>query len=187
VSGADDERPGIGASEEAISPDGVEVTGSDLRAELQRAFRVSNMMCTAHANLRDRYHRLAVCLDLAVLLPSAWLVALAFVEPRINLVMTPFGVEPQLWAGLLSVAVFALAIVQLRVDWKGRADAHARAFDGYAEVKRDAGFLLASLPEVTKEACRPIFARYGAAGATAIPEAEFLRQKRRHLLKVAVS
>ncbi|WP_140885786.1 hypothetical protein [Muricoccus nepalensis] len=148
---------------------------------------MSDMMCTAHAGLRDRYKRRALGLDLAILLPSAWLAALAFVEPRINLTLTPFGFEPQVWVGLLGVAVFGLSIVQLRVDWKGRADAHARAFEGYTEVKRDAGVLLAASAEITEQACRPIFARYGAAGATSIPEGDFLRQKQRHLLKIAIS
>ena len=158
-----------------------------LRAELERIARVSDMMCTAHADLRDRYRSWALWLDLAVVLPSAWLVALAFVEPRINVKLTPTALEPQVWTGLLAVLVFGLSIVQLRVDWKGRADAHARAFEGFAEVKREAGFVLASMPEITEQACRPIFARYGSAGVTPVPETQFLRQKRRHLLKVAVS
>ena len=126
-------------------------------------------------------------MDLAVLLPSAWLVALAFVEPRLGAVLTPGGFEPQVWIGMLAVVVFALSIVQLRVNWKGREDAHARAFEAFAEVKRDANLVLASSQVVVEEACRPIFARYGSAGYTPIPESEFLLQKRRHLLKVAVS
>ena len=145
------------------------------------------MLCTAHAGLRDKYCLLSTCLDLAVLLLSAWVVALAFVEPRINVSLTPFGLDPQLWVGLLSVAVFGLSIVQLRVDWKGRSDAHARTFEAYAEVKRDAGFLLAIGQQVTEQACQPVFTRYGTAGAIPVPEDEFLRQKRRHLLKVAIS
>lgn len=165
----------------------VHAGGRDLRGELQRIARVSDMMCTAHAGLRDRYRSWALWLDLAVVLPAAWLVSLAFVEARINVTLTPAGVEPQVWTGLLAVFVFGLSIVQLRVDWKGRADAHARAFEGFAEVKRDAGFLIASAPEITEQACRPIFARYGSAGITLVPETQFLRQKRRHLLKVAVS
>jgi hypothetical protein len=159
----------------------------DLRRELERVARVSDMMCTAHAGLRDRYCSWALLLDLAVMLTSAWLVALAFVEPRINVTLTPAGLEPQVWTGLLAILVFGLSIMQLRADWKGRADAHAREFDGFAEVKRDAGLLLAAAPEITEQACRPIFARYGSAGATPIPESQFLRQKRRHLLKVAIS
>lgn len=166
---------------------GAQASGRSLQKELERVARVSDMLCTAHADLRNRYGRRALWLDLAVLLPSAWLVALAFVEPSLNKALTPGGLEPQIWTGMLAVTVFALSIVQLRVDWKGRTDAHARAFEGFAEVKRDAGFVLASAEVVTEEVCRPIFARYGSASSTPVPEPEFLLQKRRHLLKIAVS
>lgn len=176
-----------GEGDQQSLPDTGAASHRDLRGELQRIARVSDMMCTAHAGLRDGYRRRALWLDLAIALPSAWLVALAFVEPRINVTLTPASLEPQVWTGLLAVLVFGLSIVQLRVDWKGRANDHARAFDGFAEVKRDAGLLLASAPEITEQACRPIFARYGSAGTTSIPEQQFLRQKRKHLLKVAIS
>ena len=159
----------------------------DLKAELKRVARVADILCTAHAGLRDRYRLFATYLDVFILLLSAWVVALAFVEPRINVSLTPFGFDPQIWVGLLGVAVFGLSIVQLRVDWKGRSDAHARAFEAYAKVKGDASFLLAAGREVTEQICQPIFIRYDAAGVTPIPESEFLKQKRRHLLKVAVS
>lgn len=170
-----------------MTPDRPAAESRDLRRELERVARVADMMCSAHSALRDRYVRRALVLDLAILMPSAWLVALAFVEPRLNVSLTPFGLAPQVWVGLLSVVVFGFSVLQLRVDWKGRADAHARALDGYAEVKRDARFMLASGSEITERACRPVFARYGSAGATPVPEREFLAQKRRHVLKVAVS
>ena len=68
----------------------------DFRGELERIRTVSDMLCTAHAGLRDRYARRALWLDLAILGLSTWLVALVFVEPRINLSLTPFGLDPQL-------------------------------------------------------------------------------------------
>ena len=74
------------------------------KEELQRIRRVSDMLCTAHAGLRDRYSRLALFLDLSVLGLSTWLVALAFVEPRIGVSLTPFGIDSQIWGGLLAVS-----------------------------------------------------------------------------------
>ena len=74
------------------------------KEELQRIRRVSDMLCTAHAGLRDRYSRLALFLDLSVLGLSTWLVALAFVEPRIGLSVSPFAIGSQLWGGLLAVS-----------------------------------------------------------------------------------
>jgi hypothetical protein len=158
------------------------------KEELRRIRRVSDMLCTAHAGLRDRYARRALILDLSVLGLSTWLVALAFVEPRINISLTPFHMEPQLWGGLLAVGTFFLTILQLKTDWKSRSEAHARTLDIYAEVKREAGYLLAS-DLLEEDAVRRVLARYDIASAVgvAVPEKDFLTQKRRHLVKVALS
>ncbi|AQQ05677.1 hypothetical protein B0E33_20645 [Roseibium algicola] len=146
------------------------------------------MLCTGHAGLRDKYARWALALDLAILGSSTWLTGLAFVAPSINLSLTPFNLAPELWTGLLSVTTLFLAIVQLKSDWKARSDAHRHTFDIYAEVKREAGYLLAS-DEFDEQGYRRILARYDMASAVglALPEKLFLHQKRQHLLKIAIS
>jgi hypothetical protein len=65
---------------------------------------------------------------------------------------------------------------------------HARTLDLYAEVKREAGYLLAS-DLLEEDAVRRVLARYDIASAVgvAIPEGDFLPEKRRHLVKVALS
>jgi hypothetical protein len=159
-----------------------------IRDELQRIRRVSDMLCTTHAALRDRYTRRALFLDLSVLGLSTWLVALAFLEPRIGVSLTPFKIDSQIWGGLLATFTFFLTIVQLKTDWKGRSDAHSRTLDLYAEVKREAGYLLAS-GAIDDSAVRRVLARYDIASAVgiAVPERDFLPQKRRHLVKVELS
>lgn len=163
-------------------------TGEEQREELRRIRDVSDMMCTGHAGLRDRYARIALALDLSILALSTWLSALAFVAPSINLSLTPFGFDSQLWVGLLSVGVLFLAIVQLKTNWKGRSDAHRRTLDSYAEAKREAGYLLAT-GELDDPSCRRVLARYDMASAVGVemPERFFLPQKRRHKMKVALS
>lgn len=165
------------------------ITARDFRQELERIRNVSDMLCTGHAGLRERYARLASVLALAILASSTWIVALVFVEPRINLSLTPFGLDPQLWVGLIAVATFFLTIVQVKTDWKGRSEVHRRSFAMYAEVKRECGYLLASEDQIVPEQCERLLARYDMAteiGAE-VPEKEFLKQKRRHKLKVALS
>src|ERR1700722_2799198 len=115
-----------------------------LREEPGRIRSVPDMLCTGHAGLRDRYARMALALDLGILALATWLSAIAFVAPSINVSLTPFGLDSQLWVGLLSVATLFLGICQLKTNWKGRSDAHRRTLDGYAEVKREAGYLLAA-------------------------------------------
>ena len=159
-----------------------------MKEELQRIRRVSDLLCTGHASLRDRYASWALGLDLSILAISTWLVALAFVEPKLNIQLTPFGLDSQLWVGVLGVIAFFLTIVQLKTDWKGRADAHKRTLDIYAETKREAGYLLAS-GDIDETTWRRVLARYDMATAIGveIPEAEFLMQKRRHKVKIAMS
>ena len=159
----------------------------EVRAELSRVARVTDLMCTAHAGLRDRYSRLALLLDLSILLGSAWLLALAFIDPQINLSLTPFGFVPRVWSGLLACGIFALSVIQLRVDWKGLASAHSFSFSGYAAIKREASELLGSDGDLDEKACRALFARYRSAGSVSIPEREFLAQKKRHVIKIELS
>jgi hypothetical protein len=163
-------------------------SGEGLREELGRIRATSDMLCTGHAGLRDRYARMAFVLDLSILGLATWLSALAFVAPSINVSLTPFGFDSQLWMGLLAVAVLFLSIVQIKTDWKGRSDAHRRTLDGYAEVKREAGYLLAG-GELDEQACRRVLDRYDMASAVGIemPERFFLTQKRQHKMKVALS
>ena len=164
-------------------------TDAELREELNRVRRVSDMLTTAHANLRERFNTRAVLLDLSVLGLSTWLTAVVFVEPRIGLKLTPGHLDPQIWVGILGVATFFLSITQLRVDWKGRSDAHRRTCDLYAEVKRECGYLLASQESLTRDKCARVLARYDMATdvGTPLPEKDFLKQKKRHLQKIAIS
>lgn len=106
-----------------------------------------------------------------------------------NISLTPFGLEPRLWGGLLAVVTFFLSVLQLKIDWKGRSDAHKRSVDIYAEVKREAGYLLASSKELDEPACQRVLDRYDMASAVGvpIPESEFLHQKQRHKIKVRLS
>ena len=159
-----------------------------MKDELTRICRVSDMLCTGHAALRDRYAKLAFAIDLFTLGVSTWLVALAFVEPKLSGTLTPFGWDSQIWVGVLGTGVFFLTLIQMKTDWKGRSDAHKRTLDVYAEVKREAGYLL-SAGEYNHDACQRVFSRYDMAASVGvqIPESEFLNQKQRHLVKVALS
>ncbi|HXX20155.1 MAG TPA: hypothetical protein VEJ46_12195 [Candidatus Acidoferrum sp.] len=133
--------------------------------------------------------RLALLLDVAILGIAVWLTAVVFIEPRISLKLTPFHLEPQVWVGLLGIVALFLSILQLRVDWKGHADAHKRSFDLYAEVKNECRYLMSSSGALTREACQRALTMFELASDVGrqIPENEFLRQKRKHLQKVEIS
>lgn len=160
----------------------------NLRDELERTSKVADMLCSGHSHLRDRYLNRALILDLSILGASTWLVALSFADVTTNIFLTPFAIDSRIWIGALGTAVFFLSIVQLKTDWKGRADAHRRTADIYAEVKREAKFLL-STTQLGDADLKQILAKYELATAVGIgmPESEFLAQKQRHKSKIVIS
>jgi hypothetical protein len=162
---------------------------TDFTHELKRIHRVSDMLCSAHAAMRDSQARKAAILDISILGLSIWLLALVFVDPAISVAVTPFHLNPSLWLGLVSVLTFFLSMVQVKVDWKGHGDKHAQALAMYAAVKRECSYLLASERILPKHECHNVLAKYEMAGSLGveIPEKDFLKQKRRHLLKIEIS
>lgn len=160
----------------------------DRRDELTRIRRVADMLCSAHAALRDRYAFRALILDLVILGLSIWLVAVSLIDPQLESHLTPTGWEARIWVGVLGVFVFFISLVQIKTDWKGKGDSHKQALEIYSEVKREAGYLLAS-EFIDEEACRRVLSRYDMASAVgvAIPEKDFLEQKRQHMIKVEIS
>ena len=155
-------------------------------SELKQIRRVADQGCSAHARLRDRCRFIATLFDLVVLCASAWAASLAFVDPALAPWLVPERVSAPVFIGLLSVVTFMATLVQLKLDYKGRADAHARACAAQAEIKRVARDALRNAgPEGMSE----VRAKLALASTVEVnvPEREFLRQKAWHLRKVAMS
>jgi hypothetical protein len=161
----------------------------DMRSEIERILRVSDMLVTAHANLRGQNENKALALDSAILGSSIWLTSVVFVEPKIGLTLTPFHLDPQIWVGLLSISTLFLSVIQLRVDWKRQSDAHKRSGEMYSKIKADCRYLLESKKIVTRDDAQSLLTRYDMSAdlGCPIPEDEFLKQKGKHLTKVVVS
>lgn len=162
---------------------------SDRRLELLRILRVADQMCSAHAHLRDRYAFRALALDIGVMGLSTWTVALVFVDPQINARLTPPGFEPLIWVGLLSIGTFFLSILQLRLDLKGRSEAHKRSMRMFADVKALVGSALKRGTDISGPEYQRLSERYALANelAVEVPERDFLAAKQRHVIKVATS
>src|SRR5205809_2804587 len=110
---------------------------SQLETELARRRRVVDMMLTAHSILRDRYAVRATALDVAVLGLSVLLCLTTFLDPAVLRVAHVSETTAHITLGVSSAAVFFLALVQLRVDWKARAVEHQRACEKLARLKGD--------------------------------------------------
>lgn len=159
------------------------------RAELMRIRRVADQLCTAHAWLAGDFARKATLLDALVLLSSAWIVSLSFIDPALAAAMTPGGLKPTLWIGLMGVCAFGLTLLQTRLDLRGSADSHRRALDAYAEVKRSAARLLSEEGQPEEDIFNEVLARQDFASSLgiAVPEARFLSLKQKHLTKIEIS
>jgi len=161
----------------------------NIQGELSRIRRVSDMLVSAHSDLRDIYHRKSMALDIAILGCSIWLIAMAFVDPTISKKLIPFDIEAVIWIGILAIITFFLSLVQLKVNWKERNGLHSRAGQFYASIKNESGYLLAQGDKILPEMYSRLQKKYDMAGEICIPipESKFLRQKQKHKIKVAIS
>ena len=165
---------------------------SQLDADLARRRRVVDMMLTAHSILRDRYSVRSTALDVAVLGLSVVLCLTTFLDPAVLRVAHISESTAHITLGISSAAVFFLALVQLRVDWKARAVEHQRACEKLARLKADYR-RLATAPTVGTPAGPSDAARVLETADRVledlrpIPDSEFATLKARHNRKVEVS
>lgn len=154
--------------------------------EIQRRYRVADMMVTMHSVLRDSYAKRALSLDFLIFASSIIIAALAFFDPRLFSWLPWDDDVTRIAIGAVAVITFMCSIVSWRVDWKGRADAHARAATAYAGAK----FRLGGVDSNTDadEIERALF-EYEEIGKSvvSIPDKKFLSLKSEHLLKIEVS
>ena len=158
-------------------------------SHLQKTRRVSDMLCSAHAELRDRYKAKAMMLDISILAATIWLTAMVFVEPKIGGKLTPFSFDKDIWLGILAIFASFLSVVQIKVGWKGLADAHGRAVNLFSSVKTNCSILIEHGSNATEHEIRRVLDQYeyACAASVVIPESKFTALKQHHLLKVEVS
>lgn len=159
----------------------------NLQNELTRIDRVSDQMCSSHAWLHNRYKSRSLYLNLAILSLSLWIVTTVFIDPMIEFKLTPFGLNPIIWSGLLAICNFLLSIVQLKVNWSGLAQSHEQASKYFSEVKQSVRDLRGRNP--SESDIKNIIDRYklGSKMCISIPEKLFLKTKRHHKMKVLIS
>lgn len=159
---------------------------SKIREALERALRVSDQSCTGYAILRDRYKRWATMLDVAILLISAWLSAMVFVQPSIAAQLSPPGFSRDLWLGLLSIGAFCLSLIQLQVNWKGRAQTYQLACSTLSSFVKEYRPLVDSA-EVSVVQLALTRYQITTDSLEAIPDSQFLILKKRHKVKIELS
>lgn len=160
-----------------------------LKSELQRIRRVSDMLTSMHSVLRDEYSRKSTVVDCALFASSIILVALVFLDPVLLgwLPLDPTG--SRILLGVFALITFFLALVVFRVDWKSKAGLHKCAAEAYANIKLGCQELLTTFDSAGDTEVQKLLVRYRDLGqiCIAVPEASFLRLKKKHKIKVALS
>lgn len=156
---------------------------------VQKIKRNADLMCTAHSILQGRYRLLSDGLDIVILSVSLWVVALSFVDSGMAARLTPGDLDPQIFTGALGATAFFFSLLQLRMDWRGKSDLHDKALSMFAAVKKQATAIEYLGGSATETEVVRLLTRYDAVSdfATPVPDSAFLKLKRDHKLKIAVS
>jgi hypothetical protein len=162
-----------------------------VQSEIDRMFRVSDLMITAHSTLRDRYAVRARATDIALLVGGALVTSFTFLDPGIAKIVLPSGLPAAVVVGLAGVGIFVASLVQMKMDWNGRSALHGRAAEAYLSIKHELGRAKCSLledPRSVESAFGGIRDRYEAIGvSTSVPDRLFPRLKQIQTLKIEIS
>jgi hypothetical protein len=163
-----------------------------LQNEIDRMFRVSDLMITVHSTLRDRYAFRARATDIVLLVGGALVAAFTFLDPGAARILLPSGLPAAVLVGLAGIGIFVASLVQMKMDWNGRSALHGRAAEAYLSIKHELGRAKCSLvedPRSVESAFASIRDRYEAIGISTIsvPDRLFPRLKQIHRLKVEIS
>ncbi len=157
--------------------------------EIRRMRRVADLLITCHCILRDRFDRRAVLLDVFLLIGSLLVAVLALSSAEIRRVILGDIIRTDSAIGLVGLLLFALSVVSIRVDWAHRGALHGEAAKAYASLKLDASQMLGDPASQTQAQFDALQAQFKMIGTHSIPvpEKEFNKLKKKHLMKQAVS
>ncbi|MDP9454680.1 MAG: hypothetical protein CYG60_19915 [Actinobacteria bacterium] len=156
---------------------------------LRRTRRVADQQATMHAWLSDRYGAWNLGLTIASLVSSAVLLAFVFASDFVQRT-TGVSADAYQWVtGLVAIVFFCVTLVGLVWQPAGRAARHDQAVRHYTKAKYEVGRLLdaasGSLDEGSIKRVEELY--LDDRDLPRIPEGKFLKLKRWHKLKVAVS
>lgn len=155
--------------------------------ELKRIKRVADMMVTAHAFLKERYHVASLISDVLLFACATILCVMAFGDR--DLFVRYFGIRYDLYIGVLAIVTFIYSFVSHQLDWKVKAEKHRTAFQKYLDLKFECTEILKSIEKGEQVEIDKFLEKYYTLTPCiiSVPEKLFLKCKRRHILKVFIS
>ncbi len=159
-----------------------------LVGRLKRVLRLANQHATMHGWMSDYYGRWNAALTYASLSIAAVLLALVFASDFVQRT-TGISADAFQWAtGIAAIFNFLLTLAGLAWRPAAKAASHRQAVGHYTKAKYEVGRQLDSNEAITAESVRQIEERYlDTRDLPNISDRRFLRLKRWHLEKVAVS
>lgn len=159
-----------------------------LRGRLKRVLRLANQQATMHGWMSDYYGRWTAALTFGSLLIAVVLLALVFASDFVQRT-TGVSADAFQWAtGVAAILSFLITLVGLTWQPAAKAASHRQAVGHYTKAKYEVGRRLDSNEVVTAESVRQIEERYlDTRDLPNISDRRFLKLKRWHLEKVAVS
>jgi len=162
---------------------------SELKKEIVRIRRVSDMLVSMHSVLRDEYSRKSIVVDCSLFGSSIILVALVFTDPLLLDWLPLSAIASRILLGVFALVTFFISLVIFRVDWKSRSELHKYAAEMYSNIKLESQEILATFESASDVDIQRLLIRYKYLGqiCVAIPDSSFLRLKNKHKTKVAIS
>jgi hypothetical protein len=154
-----------------------------------REYRVIDQMISMHAYIAQNKKRQATLLGIGLLLASAILCAFTFADDATMALFGIGAVKARFVMGLASAVVFGFSIVELKVDWRGVAQAHDDAARRLSTLKAKYRRVQASLDTDKRVAWGELSKEYAETldSIVTVPERSFTHLKARHLFKIELS
>ena len=166
------------------------MTSSELTGEFARKKRVADMLVTGHSILGERYRKVSVLFDIALMLISFLILLASLLELAApGFIKTLLGNWTVSAIPVFAALIFVLSIVEWRISWKQKAEAHFSSARTYSGLKAEIAALLSAGFEEGDLTAAVVEDRYDKLGQTCvqIPHHKFVKLKRSHLRKIALS
>ncbi len=115
--------------------------------ELNRQYKIIDMLLTMHSILRDRYALMGTILNLIIMGSSIIICASVFIDSSAIKWLGFNNEDARMAIGLFSILVFFLSLVSLICDWSKKAEKHSQTAETLSRLKGECRDLITLTPE----------------------------------------
>jgi len=155
--------------------------------EFERMKRVADMLITGHESLKNRYLFLSLLTDVTIFICSLVLCVLAFVAPeKLSIYI---GAKTRIFVGLFSIFTLVMTYLAGQLAWRLKAEKHANSAEKYFDFKKECKDSSDRINEGDAGTIAKLNEKYKAVSSSAekISDKDFLKIKKKHMLKVLIS